>query len=313
MSHSPIFTIDSFPTPSGPLRYGIVRDELRSAEKPARPVVFVPGLGGSVKNALSFMRLMAQEFGVVYSLDARGFGINEGRKPTPNPSAYLKDFQKFILYLQQINAIDENNKPIIIGISLGSVLSTLFTTSYQHPFTAQILVAPAFRPHPQLFDTSFKLKNYSQVFIKGPWALTRLPYGIQDLTRNADLYNDPLFQDPLVLPTFYLFFVDLLCRKALSRCKRIAIPTAVVVPEKDSICDPVTMTQACKCINHPQTRLLNYPDLYHDVFMEPEEDQRHVVTDLVHWLSDLEPSQDVPHQARSTSSTHPYSSSSDRL
>jgi alpha-beta hydrolase superfamily lysophospholipase len=281
-----LFTVENFTgSDSTVLRYGKIVHENPSAS--ARPIVFVPGLGGSVKHAISFLTHFTQTHGPVYSLDARGFGLNETVAPHPNPGDYLKDLTRFVAYLTETGSLQANQQPIIIGLSLGAVLTTVYLTGNIHPFKSCVLVSGAFRPHPKIFPLPFRLKSYAQVALKWTRAMTTLPYGVRELTRNPDRYDDPNFQDVLTLPSLYLFLVDRLCARAFSKCRELALPTAIVVPEGDMVCDPAAMKLAYERLTHPQKTLLTYPDLYHDVMLEPDPDQRKLFEDLDNWLISL--------------------------
>jgi alpha-beta hydrolase superfamily lysophospholipase len=285
---SAIFKVDSFASHDQTvLRYGLIEGELHGDNR--NPIIFVPGLGGSVKFAIRFLERFVPHHGPVYSLDARGFGLNEAVPPRPTPGGYLNDFHHFLQLLQEKNLVSEGSSPIIIGLSLGAVLTTLYLTenAESHPFKGAVLMAPAFSPHPETFNVQFKLKNYAKVMTKGINAITTLPYGVHDLTRNPDSYDDPNFQDPLSLPLFYLFLVERLCKKAYSNIRKVSVPTAVVVPEKDFVCDPKYMKLAFDRIPHSQKELFTYADLYHDVAMEPDEDQHIVSTDLAQWMASI--------------------------
>jgi acylglycerol lipase len=283
---SVIFTVDKFTSyDNTSLRYGVLNAEREGSGQ--QPIVFVPGLGGSVKNAINFLEQFVPHHGPVYSVDARGFGLNEKLDPQPNPGHYLQDLHQFVLYLQQQHHLKSDDAPLIFGLSLGGVFATLYATQFTHPFTGVVLISPAFEPHPKIFTTSFKLKNYLQVLLKGTGAMTTMPYGIHDITRNPEKYNDPNFQDPLIMPTLYLFMVDIMCRKASRQMRNITLPTAVIIPEQDLICNPHAMKRMFDRIPHPRKALFSYPNLYHDIMMEPDEDLNLVCGDINTWITDL--------------------------
>ncbi len=268
-----------------PLNYARMPADENSDNR--HPLVFVPGLGGSVRYAANFLQQLLPHHGPVFSLDARGFGINENVPPEPNPASYLKDFNAFIRHLQQNGSIRPDQHPVIIGISLGAVLSVLFTTQYPHPFKAMVLIAPAFYPHPKLFTWKFRLKSYAGVLRRGLKASVTLPYTIRELTRNEALFQEDPFKEPSVMPTFYLLLVDRLCGKAFKRSRKIVLPTAIIVPGNDFICDPEAMFKAFERIPHSEKRIFSYPELYHDVVMEPEPDTCRVCEDLSTWIRSL--------------------------
>lgn len=270
-----------------PLRYGLIQPESHEESSEQHPIVFIPGLGGSVKFALDFLKRFVPHHGPIYSLDARGIGLNEQVAPLPHPNSYLRDFHSFIQHLQQENRISNQSNPVMIGLSLGGIYAIMYSTEYSHPFQGIILIAPAFRPHPKLFTPAFKCKSYASILLKGAHACVTMPYRVQDLTRNPDKYNDPNFKEPLTLPAFYLFLVERLCRKAFARISRIDSPISVVIPENDRVCDPEAMKQAYNRIPHQHKALFTYPALYHDIMLEPEEDQDRVFSDLDAWINSL--------------------------
>lgn len=283
---STLFTVKSFTTYDGvSLRYGLIHED--GVRHGPRPVIYVPGLGGSVKSAITFLSHLAPGNGPVFSLDARGFGLNDHLSPQPNPGNYLQDFHQFVLHLQQTEQLSPESDPVLLGLSLGAVMSTLYLTQFSHPFSGAVLVSPAYKPHPQVFTLPYKLKNYCKVLMKGTQAMTTMPYSIRQVTRNYELYNDPNFQDPVTLPSLYLFMVQLLCGRGFKKVGNISVPTAIVVPEKDLICDPEAMKAAYQRIAHPQKALLTYPELFHDVMMEPEDDILKVCEDVQNWLDSL--------------------------
>jgi alpha-beta hydrolase superfamily lysophospholipase len=285
---SVLFTIETFEVGDGTvLRYALMQAENPTTEH--HPIVFVPGLGGSVKFAKTFLETLVPQMGPAFSLDPRGFGINDHLAPQPNPADYLSDLHHFIQHLQNTGQIMPANPPLVFGISLGAVYVAMYTSMQKHPFKGAVLIAPAFLPHPELFTWQYKLKNYANFFLKGFRALTVLPYGIRQLTQNEERYDDPHFKEPLTLPSFYLLSVERLCKKAYARTARMMLPTAVIIPEKDTICDPHAMRLAYERIPHPKKAMLTYPNLYHDVVQEHQVDLKQLYADVEDWSSTLIP------------------------
>ncbi len=296
------FHVESFQAKdSATIRYGVLSATQPNAPS-QRPIVFVPGLGGSIKFALNFLKRFVPHHGPVYSMDGRGMGLNEELAPKPSPGDYLQDLDEFIRYLQQKELIQADQSPILMGLSLGSIYTTLFATRYTHPFKALILLAPAFSPHPKTFGFRFRLKNYSRIFYKGIKAMTTMPYGVRELSRDETLYDDPHLQNPMVLPSFYLFLVERMCLKAFKSIRQLRLPTAFVVPGQDVVCCPERMLAAFQQIPGNQKKCFAYPDLYHDVAQELEADQVRLEADLTEWLLAACPNDET------VTATEPFSS-----
>ncbi|MCA9842281.1 MAG: alpha/beta fold hydrolase [Cyanobacteria bacterium HKST-UBA03] len=284
------FTVRSFTTPAGtPLRYGIITPPGAQPADTLPIFVYVPGLGGSIKKALDFLDALAQQTNhLVYSMDARGFGLNEGIRPTVTPAGYLNDFQRFMHHLNQTQPAFTNATPTLIGISLGGALSVLAGVQHPHLFRGCVLLAPAFQPHPDCFSAGFKLANAFKLLTLGPMAKTTLPYNIYNLTQNEDKHQDPNFGDPFVMPTFYLFLVEALCQKALRACARLHKPVLMIEPVLDQICAPQAMADGFARCPHPNKQYERHDTAFHDLTIEPADIQQPILNQINDWLGTLE-------------------------
>lgn len=282
-----LFTVDSFQPSQGPeLRYGVITPTSAMKEP---PLFYVPGLAGSVKNALGLLKPLSYALKrPIVALDGRGFGLNESVQPTVLPQAYLKDFEAF--YRAMAAQMEWSSPPVLMGNSLGGVFSTYLATRYPQWFSHVISLAPAYKPHPQLFSPGFKLKNLAQLAVKGPFAKTQLPYSVYELTQNAEHHQAEQFQGPFVLPTFYLFLVETLCLQGFNHCWRLDLPHFIAQPELDCICDPAAMASAYHRTASGQKRLFSIPGAFHDLTLEPPEVVEPLISAICDWLVNAKPS-----------------------
>ncbi len=277
-----MFTIESFEAADGTrLRYGKLTDPHRG-EPAKRSMLFVPGLGGSVKGALSFLEAMLPTFDPIYGPDLRGFGLNE-HAPLPHPDMHLDD----LLAFQHHTELIAHPATTLCGISLGGTISTKLAAKQREDFESLILVAPAFRSSSICFPPSFIARHTLGRLLRGVEYKTALPYCIKKLTRNLEALANPVYMgEPLVLPVDYLLKISLFNMVAFHRVKEIAIPTMVIVPGSDVVCDPDGMRAGYHRIpNHVPKLLKDYPDLYHDVLMEPEVPE--VAQDVLDWIQTI--------------------------
>jgi len=262
------FTVHEYASSDGTaLRYG----KLVNPTNPetGRPLLFVPGLGGSVKGALGFLSLLSSQFSPILAPDLRGFGLNPLPKPLLSAKCHLPDLEAFH------TALDLNNLPdlTLCGISLGAVLATHLAVDHPERYKRVALVAPAFSAHPAMFPLGYQLKNIFNRLLKGSDHIVHLPYGIEALTRNPVVLHDPQFiEAPKVdLSIDYLLSVKGLNEQALEKAKRLTLPTLVIIPGRDAVCDPAAMRQGYENIPAGTPKVLKeYPELYHDVFFEAE-------------------------------------------
>jgi alpha-beta hydrolase superfamily lysophospholipase len=251
-----------------PLRYG----KLTNPNQPTqggKAMLFVPGLGGSVKGALSFLEQLLPEYSPIYGPDLRGFGLNLlETDPLTSAKIVSKDLEAFY---QQVIAPQQHSELVLCGLSLGGVLSTLLAARHPDRFSRLILLAPAYRPHRKTFSLSYTVRNTLAYLIKGSKARTQLPYGLQEITSNPDVLSDPQYTSfpPLVLSPGFLLGVRDFCNQAFSEIRRIQIPTLMVIPGQDIVCDPDAMRKAFDRIPQTTPKLCKeYPDFYHDVLFE---------------------------------------------
>ena len=254
------------------------------APESGQPLVYVPGLGGSVKSALGFLEKLLPLCSPIISLDPRGVGINEHVAYQRHPAHYLDDFAPWVSALSRDNQWETTGAtPHLMGLSLGGVITTRYINQYQatqHPFKHLILVSPAFKPHPDMFPASFKMKTYTGVLTKGLNAFTTLPYDIHQITQNAERHADPHFQAPITLPTLYLFLIEQMCNHSYKATRRLSIPTTTLVPGHDLICCARAMHTAHEAIAHEDKCVLTFPEAYHDLMIEPEWIQQEVALQL---------------------------------
>lgn len=275
--------LETWQAPSGEgLRYAKI--EPSPAVHSQAPIIFVPGLGGSVKSAVGFLSRFALAGHPVYSLDAPGWGINDHQACLPNPEMYLQLLTAFVQNLQSLGIIQPSHGPTLMGLSLGGVLASLQVARSPGAFEKLVLLAPAFRPHPKTFSLRYRLKAYGSVLTKGWRGALTMPYGVHELTQNPVAHADPHLQERLKVPLLYVLAVDRLCQKAQAALSQIQVPVAMVVPQADLVCCPTAMQRAFEKLKNPNKSLWALPQLFHDIPREPEDALDIVCTPLIEWL-----------------------------
>ena len=90
--------------------------------------------------------------------------------------------------------------------------------------------------------------------------------------------------DPLVYGTITArFFVEMIAaqRRVVAAAPEGVLPLLLMVGEQDDIVDSPSSIAMAKGWKTPAT-IITYPELYHEIFNEPERDQ--VLSDLIDWL-----------------------------
>lgn len=250
------------------LRYALLRNN-EPLPGISRPLLFIAGMGGSVKGALDFLTPLLSCFDPIYGFDLRGFGINlmdPDKTSIPDIQADLAIFQKEILFK------NHDILPAIAGISLGGALATVEVVKCPRNYQHLLLLAPAFKGHQAAFPFSFLLRILSGRLLKGRSYRTKLSYGVEALTRNPKCLNDPLYRDTVLeFSVDFLLQTKFFTEKAGKLASRISIPTLMIVPGQDTVCCPKTMKEVFETISPsvPKT-LKEFPMLLHDVLLEEE-------------------------------------------
>ncbi len=262
------------------LRYGVLTNPQRPKDC-KRALLFVPGLGGSVKDALNFLERLLPEFDPIYAPDLRGFGLNED-KPLPHPDVFLKDLTAF----QKERQLDSHPALTLAGISLGGATATQLAIQQPESFKNLILIAPAYRASGVSFPPSYILKNIFGRLLGGRQHKIQLPYSTEALTRNPVVLESPEYKDrpALMVSSGFLLQVALFNFKAFQQTRQISIPTLMLVPGKDIICDPEYMRKGFQRIPEKvkNTLMKEYPALFHDVLLEPELPT--LAEDVLQWI-----------------------------
>ena len=232
-----------------------------------RALVFVPGLGGSVRWAERFLSQLEGRYDLIVGLDLRGYGLNRGLEPV-SPKLQAADLRAFLHEARLSVRFDEVH---LAGISLGGVLAAHLASQRAEAFRSLLLLAPAFAPHPRTFSPGFTIRQVARRLLNGPETRMCMPYGLRDITQNPEVLADPEFQGlfPLSLGVDFALGVKGLAGATIQAMDGIHLPTMVVVPGMDRVCDVRAMRKAFHRLpNAEANNLLELPEAFHDVLME---------------------------------------------
>ncbi|WP_193045093.1 alpha/beta hydrolase [Mycolicibacterium baixiangningiae] len=250
-------------------------------DMPARGVVVLAH--GYAEHARRYDHV-AQRFGeaglVVYALDHRGHGRSGGKR------VYLRDMSEYTGDFHTLVGIAAREHPdlprIVLGHSMGG--GVVFAYGAEHPgdYAAMVLSGPAV---------------YAQSAVK-PWLVTvakllgRIAPGVPVEQLDADAVSrDPEVvaaykADPLVyqgkLPAGIargLFTVGETMPRAASA---VTAPLLVVHGQEDRLIPVEGSHRLVECVASQDVHLKVYPDLFHEVFNEPE--RALVLDDVTSWI-----------------------------
>lgn len=250
-------------------------------DQPARGVVVLSH--GYAEHARRYDHV-AQRFGdaglIVYALDHRGHGRSGGKR------VHLRDIGEYTGDFHTLAGIAAREHPdlprIVLGHSMGG--GVVFAYGAEHPgdYAAMVLSGPAV---------------YTQSAVK-PWLVTvakllgRFAPGVpvEQLDAGA-VSRDPEVvaaykADPMVyhgkLPAGIARGLFIVGETMPQRAAAVTAPVLVVHGEQDSLIPVEGSHRLVECVGSQDVNLKVYPDLFHEVFNEPEREL--VLDDVTSWI-----------------------------
>lgn len=216
----------------------------------------------------------------VYAVDHWGHGQSDG---TPG---FVPDFSVYHDGVEQLLARAKQDFPelpvVLVGHSMGGLISATYLLSRQSEFAAAVLSGPAVKAAE---EPSAFLKAISGFLARSFPKLGVLELDPNGVSRDPDVVADYL-ADPLVyngkmgarLAAEMLRNMTLVQQNA----EQISLPLLMLHGEKDSLAAAEGSSFLDAHISSIDKMLKIYPELFHEIFNEPEKDQ--VLNDMTDWL-----------------------------
>jgi len=225
-------------------------------------------------------RYFAERGFAVHAFDQRGHGLSGGpRVFAPSLDALLDDIEAFLDLLRT----EHPGRPIVLmGHSMGGLEVASLLVMRSPAIEAAVLSGPALR----LGDSAGPVRLALGRALARVAPKLQIPSGLppEAISRDPRVVAD--YQaDPLVPATISVGLASVLTasiRGLEERGADVGVPLMIVHGEADSLC-PVDGSRAFYAgVTTPGSELKIYPELYHEVFNEPERDR--VLADVAEWL-----------------------------
>lgn len=227
---------------------------------------------------------VAQRFGdsglVTYALDHRGHGRSGGKR------VYLRDISEYTGDFHTLVGIAATDHPglkrVVLGHSMGGGIVFAYGVEYPEDYAAMVLSGPA-------VDAQ---DGVSPVMVVVAKLLGRIVPGLPV----EQLPTDAVSRDPEVVaaynadPLVYHGKMPAGIARALlgvgetmpQRAGALKAPLLVVHGEQDKLVPACGSTHLVECVGSTDVHLKVYPELYHEVFNEPE--RAVVLDDVASWI-----------------------------
>lgn len=227
---------------------------------------------------------VAQRFGeaglITYALDLRGHGRSGGKRVyLKNISEYTDDFHHLVGIA---TAAHPELKRVVLGHSMGG--GVVFAYGVEHPddYAAMVLSGPAVYAQDAVSPVMIVVAKVVGSILPG------LP--VENLPADA-VSRDPKVvaayeADPLVhhgkLPAGIAKALISVGETMPQRASALTAPLLVVHGGQDKLIPVEGSRHLIECVGSADVHLKVYPELYHEVFNEPE--QAVVLDDVVSWI-----------------------------
>lgn len=227
---------------------------------------------------------VARHFGAAglatYALDHRGHGRAGGKR------VRVRDMSEFVDDYRSLVAIATGEHPqvprIVLGHSMGGAI--VFAYGVQHPeeYDLMVLSGPAIAAHTRVSKAKALLGKAVGSILPDlpieaidPKLVSRDPQVVSDYTADPLVYRGKV---PAGIGKALLLVGENMARHAPG----ISAPLLVVHGEDDQLISAEGSRRLVGCVSSQDVELKVYPELYHEVFNEPERDQ--VLDDVTGWI-----------------------------
>ncbi|KKW64137.1 alpha/beta hydrolase [Mycolicibacterium elephantis] len=227
---------------------------------------------------------VAQRFGeaglITYALDLRGHGRSGGKR------VYLRNIGEYTTDFRTLVGIATRDHPsldrVVLGHSMGGGIVFAYGVEHLDEYSAMVLSGPAVYAHDMVSSPMIVLAKVVGSILPG------LP--VEQLETEA-VSRDPevvaaYMADPLVhhgkVPAGVAKALIKVGETMPQRAAKLTAPLLVVHGEQDKLIPVEGSRRLLECVASTDAHLKVYPELYHEVFNEPE--RALVLDDVTAWI-----------------------------
>ena len=227
---------------------------------------------------------VAQRFGeaglATYALDHRGHGRAGGKR------VRVRDMKEYVSDYRTLVSIATAENPgatrIVLGHSMGGGIAFAYGVQYPDEYDLMVLSGPAIAAHTGVSKAKALIgKAVGSILPDLPIESIDADLVSRDPVVVADYKADPLVYRGKI-PAGIGKALLLVGESMPERAPGITAPLLVVHGEDDQLVSAEGSRHLVECVGSTDCELKVYPELYHEVFNEPERDR--VLDDVVSWI-----------------------------
>lgn len=256
------------------------------AESPRALISVIHGLGEHVGRYAALASDLAQAGYTVAGVDLPGHGESPGPRGDV-PSWMLLREQLVPATFTAAHGLPgqpENPPVVLLGHSLGGVLALDYALAHPQRLVAAVASGPGLR---SAMPPWWKLALANVARVTAPSA--GFPHGLDEsgISRDPEVMRlrdeDPLVHDR-ISPRLY-FELSEAQQRVLRDARRLQIPVLLLQGAADRVVDPRGAAEFHAAAPPGLSKLVTYPEAYHEIFNEPVRPQ--ALRDLLGWLGEL--------------------------
>jgi len=216
----------------------------------------------------------------VFAIDHWGHGQSDG---TPG---YVPGFSVFHDGVDQLVADARQDFPelplLLVGHSMGGLISATYLLTEQSKFAACVLSGPAIKAAEEPSAVLKAISGFLSRFFPKLGVIELDSNGVsRDPEVVADYLADPLVYNGKMGARLAAEMLNNMTRIQAS-ARQISLPVLLLHGEKDSLAAADGSVFLESQISSTDKKLRIYPELFHEIFNEPEKDR--VLNDMTDWL-----------------------------
>ncbi len=259
----------------------IVYDVWTPDIEPRGVVVLAHGYGEHARRYDHVARRFGEAGLVTYALDHRGHGRAGGKRVrVRHMKEFVADFRELVA---RARAENPGRKVIVLGHSMGGGIVFAYGVAHADDYDLMILSGPAIAAHTGVSKAKAVIgKAIGSIFPNLPIEAIDAEAVSRDPKVVADYKADPLVYRGKV-PAGIGKALLVVGEKMHLLAPGITAPLLVVHGEQDSLVSADGSRRLVEHVGSRDVELKVYPELFHEVFNEPERDQ--VLDDVVEWIA----------------------------
>ena len=244
-------------------------------------LVIVHGLGEHSGRYAYLTEQMNKAKFNVFRFDLRGHGKSGGE------SAFLKNYHDYIKDLQVVidsaKSAMPDKKTFLLGHSMGGFISALYGILTNNQVDGIVLSGAATQTPKQAQGAMGTMVQILGTIAPKAAMANDLGKVVSKDQNVVEAYlNDPLNKKKITFGLYHEFLIKGI-DYVKSNLASFVYPTLILHGENDLIVDPNASKILYQSIISEEKTLKTYPNLYHEIFNEPERDE--VIGDTIQWLT----------------------------